>query len=755
MVLLTMCCSASVAMGLPPERHYEKISPSYKGGYGVAQLPAAAPDGESVAYTSLGTFEGAPANQIGYASGETYVAHRGPTGWQTVPFSLPAVLGPYNAPPISDFSSTFGLGLFLGQLGPNAGAGQFNKESEFFLHSTQASDGADEFASAGGILPARFINYVGASPELTHLIVDPPPTSPLSPEGSSVTVHGIYDVASDGTTPVRFVGLNNKGTPINPKCAVSLGASLTALEGKHSKYHAVAADGREIFFTTCAGSEASQQLFVRLDDSRTVEVSRTLEAGRFGGCIGQTAPHASGEVPCYGAAERPSAEFVGASEDGAKVLFTTKAPLGEDKDKGNDLYMAVIGCPSAEPGCAVGKREVTELRRISNASSGGAAEVQGVVGMSADASRIYFVAQGVLSGENTEHASPVAGADNMYLYEAGSEGATGTVTFISSLCSGSEKSGTVEDSRCPSDLSMLHDPIPLGIGNAFPRTVNDAQLWRSTAGGETEVELADNGRILVFSSYGRLTNDDTDDASDVYRYNAQTHGLERISTGEAGASENGNVNNQPSKSNPGVIEQTADADILPTVGPSGSVAVQNRLGLRSVNEDGSRILFFTPEALSGKAINGLMDAYEWHEGGVSLLSTGVDPEPMLPGFITMSASGNDIFFVTGTQLLRQDTDEAPDLYDARLGPGFPPSPSIREECAGEECQGPLTDPEPVLVPASTLQSPETAIGQSKQAGKSSKAHRRVQSVHKRKKRRARRGRRQRLTRKHKARSKRK
>ena len=42
-----------------------------------------------------------------------------------------------------------------------------------------------------------------------------------------------------------------------------------------------------------------------------------------------------------------AAEFVGASEDGSRVFFTTAQPLVPgDTDTSNNLYMARIGCPA-------------------------------------------------------------------------------------------------------------------------------------------------------------------------------------------------------------------------------------------------------------------------------------------------------------------------------------------------------------------------------------------------------------------------
>jgi len=54
--------------------------------------------------------------------------------------------------------------------------------------------------------------------------------------------------------------------------------------------------------------------------------------------------------------------------------------------------------------------------------------------------------------------------------------------------------------------------------------------------------------------------------------------------------------------------------------------------------------------------------------------------------VGMSASGSDIFFLTRTPLVGQDTDQLIDVYDARIDGGFPaPMPEL--SCSGEACQG--------------------------------------------------------------------
>ena len=46
-----------------------------------------------------------------------------------------------------------------------------------------------------------------------------------------------------------------------------------------------------------------------------------------------------------------------------------------------------------------------------------------------------------------------------------------------------------------------------------------------------------------------------------------------------------------------------------------------------------------------------------------------------------------------------------DVYDARLGEGFPAVAAERQPCEGDGCQGPLTNPAPLLVPGSVSQAP--------------------------------------------------
>ena len=679
-VLYAFALATTPALALPAGRVYEQVSPVYKGGYGANQLFAVAPSGESAAFFSKGAFAGvyfAPAAPFL----PDYAAHRTSTGWTTAPLLEPTALTPQ--PQVKDFDSS--LGSVLGFAVPGASettAEREGTEGQFLTHELNTPNTVENWPAAGPVLqsvtggPLGSFFYDGASADLCHLLVAGA-NHPLLPAAVGVPSAPMYELNRGcGAEPqsLNIVNLNNSRGILEPSCTPERGSGghLRAASENEHFFNAIAADGGEVFFTTCTGGEDENQLqlFVRLGGARTLEVSRPL----LPACV---------EVPCGKAPERPSSGFVGSSEDGSKVFFTSTASLtgreetGEELNTGKrDLYMAGIGCPPTKPACAIAEREVTSLIRVSqDPVPGEAAEVQGSVRVAPDGSRVYFIARGVLTkGANPEGGAPVKGADNLYVYDS----VSGTTAYVTDLCSSSESSGVVDDVHCPSSLK----------GNN-----NDTRLLGTV---DPEAQTGDAaGKYLVFASFGQLAPDDTDAAQDVYRYDAETGTLARVSLGENGHSANGN-------------NSAFDATI--TKGHlGGRVEEQFEMNNRAITEDGSRIVFETSEPLSPEAINGLQNVYEWHatpgtaEGQVALISGGRDSEPVSSPVIT--PSGRDIFFVTAQGLVPQDTDGARDVYDARLGGGFPAAPEERQPCSGDACQGPLTNPAPLLVPGSFTQIP--------------------------------------------------
>ena len=650
------------------------VSPVYKGGFGVggfSRFPvwAAAPDGESVIFYSNGVFAG---NETG--GGSEYLARRGASGWSTasvgVPAGFPLGGGLFAAaagnPDVSPNLESILVRTFAGTNTVEAEVGDTSTTQGFVLHQTAHADTADGWEIAGPLVheePTRQIAIEprGASADFCHIVLES--RSSLLPEAPETAAEEAYELdrgCNGGPGSLRLVGLDDEspGRLIDPACAnAEVGDQVFTVSP--SRYNAISADGSEVFFTDCLGPGVSSgapdvphQLFLRLGEAHSVEVSKPTSESD--GC----AEVSSCEVD----AARPSADFAGASADGTRVYFTTAAELTPgDTDASTNLFMARIGCPGGGSDCAASARRVVSLARVSaGAHGGGAAEVQGVVRISPDGSRVYFVARGALTETaNAQGASPVSGAENLYVYDTAS-GETALVGRLNAADSG----------------LWGHNEVSEGFGAAA-----------QTAGAD--------GRFLVFATVAPLVADDANTARDVYRYDDVTGALTRVSHGQDGFDANGNAARSSATIQPGFF--------------GGQVRFQYELNTRAITEDGSRIVFTTSSPLSPEATNGQSNVYEWHEqtpggeGSVSLISTGKGEGAAGDPMIT--PSGRDIFFSTTQGLVSQDTDGLADLYDARLGGGFPAEPAAPQPCEGDACQGPLTNPAPLLVPGSVSQAP--------------------------------------------------
>ena len=161
--------------------------------------------------------------------------------------------------------------------------------------------------------------------------------------------------------------------------------------------------------------------------------------------------------------------------------------------------------------------------------------------------------------------------------------------------------------------------------------------------------------------------------------------------------------------------------------------------------DGNYAFFETSSALVSQDQNGEIEAsasfggapsndvYEWRKAGVdgcahiqgcvSLISSGT--AGYLVGLLGTTASGHDVFFTTHSQLLPQDKDTAADVYDARVGGGFPTvTPMV--ECEGDVCSTPARPPNDAtpssftFMGAGNLLTPSTVPVKTKVTGKAVK-----------------------------------
>jgi hypothetical protein len=159
---------------------------------------------------------------------------------------------------------------------------------------------------------------------------------------------------------------------------------------------------------------------------------------------------------------------------------------------------------------------------------------------------------------------------------------------------------------------------------------------------------------------------------------------------------------------------------------------------RALSVDGQRLFFTSSDDLVVQDTNGHPDVYQWEAEGkgdcdrspgcVNLISSGRSGEGAT--FIDASADGSDVFFTTDGSLVGEDPGSI-DLYDARVEGGFA-EPQKPIACIADACQSlpaPPEDPDPgTLIKSSGNPSP--AFETEKRKKKHKKHHKKRHGHHK-------------------------
>ena len=398
---------------------------------------------------------------------------------------------------------------------------------------------------------------------------------------------GLYEYVGTGNTelPSR-IDLKNDGTPIS-NCRVEIDYANAAYFNKFS------ADGKTVWFTIRECEGHKEQIYARVNASKTYFVSQsqcTRTAGDPGGaCNAETSP-----------------SFERMSRDASRAVFTTDQQLlNSDTDQTKDLYQYIL--PTASD-----PNPSPDLIQVSGAASD--AKVRNSVAISDDGRRVYFIAQGALASNHDAYDEPPFPGDfNLYLWEQTAAQPNGVTKFVARL----------EDPPQNYDVSAFR-----------PRVSADA-------------------RYMVFPAYHPMVPTDTDNSLDIYRYDAVTGEMTRVSVDTAGVGGNADFSN-------------ADFGFATEV----------------VSDDGQQVVFTTSEALSPEDGNGAPDAYLWQKGRTTLVSTG-----SVGGgadSVVIDGSGDNIYITSTQQLTADDVDTVTDVYDVRRGGGY--SFDESPPCAGEGCQ---------------------------------------------------------------------
>jgi DNA-binding beta-propeller fold protein YncE len=659
----------SPASQLPDGRAYELVSPASKnsaevavpgsaGGLFVlefAKIQAAAPGGEAITYTSFTAFGDAKS-----APGTSqYLSKRTGGGWSTENITPPGVQANPLHPPFRGFTPDLGIaGMVVAEppLTEDAVAGFGNlylrddTSGELRAITTEPPAGGNQYC----------VGYAGVSADGQRAIFSAGAAFVGAPEVKGSAAN-LYEWSASGG--LKLVSVLPGGEPAKPAPGSSFGSrndSNNCQVGLRIARHTISADGRRIFWTY-APSFSESQLLARIDGTETVQLD-AIQGG--------TGPAGNGK-------------FLNASADGSKVFFTASGRLTADASTGEgaDLYRYDFDAPNGE--------RLEDLTPDGLTPGPEAAKVEGLLGASEDGAYAYFVADGVLSGEqtNSEGSKAQAGKPNLYLFHEGE-----APRFIATLGADSPV-----DSHSWSDSPKAQTArvTPDGHQLAFLSTA-------SLTGYDNTIA---NGAGCLLSDEERLTGDSH--CSEAYLYDADDNRLTCASCNPSGGRPLGPAA-LPVWSNP--YEQP-----------------------RYLSNDGSRLFFESLDSLDASDTNGLRDVYEFERAGsggcssgsagfsaetggcVYLISSGQSTDRSF--LLDASSDGRDVFLSTRQSLLGRDDNENYDVYDARVGGGFPES-SPPPPCSAEACKPPTQAPPTGFTPATP-----SFQGPGNQAGRPSKKHR--------------------------------
>lgn len=602
--------------GLPECRAYEQVSPVDKNGFDATysadlqqSAVVAARDGSSLFFESAGAFADAKSGALF----NHYLSRRGTGGWATIGLTPSQTITKVNGPsPVVQWlASDLGFAVMSGGSQGHLAPGDNPSYNNIYRLDT----GTRTYQTLNlGSTSNSDRPFTGSSEDGSRLFfmdrdaLTPGAVAGLDPFGA---YFNLYEWHEGQLKLASIVPSSGGGEETAPGGALRLGPNGNV---GYALQNLVSADGSRVIFQT-----GDDVLYLREDGERTLAVS----AGA-------------------------GADFMGASADGSKVFFTSRANLTPDAS-GTEVKLYRFE-PDTETltnllaGVLPGEPQV--------AGAGVGSPWRPVVGVSEDGEYVYFRTSSRFHvGDNPQ------GKSAFYLWH------NGDVRYIAP-----DNGGRGEN----------FDPTRPGSG--------------TTDIDKTEFRVSPDGHLLNFTSTSRLTAYDNTDTvpdaggnprrdSEVYVYDSNTDRVTCVSCNPSGQ--------LPTGAPPGAP---------PVAGffPSPPNRQKGNVQLGVLN-DGS-ISFNSRDALVPTDVNGKMDVYQWKDGRVHLISSGSGGGDSF--FASSSASGDDVFFGTYQSLLPSDKDDAADIYDARVGGGFPQAVEPTRCGSIEGCHGAAGNSPPFVDPTS-------------------------------------------------------
>src|ERR1035441_3681813 len=676
--------SAGSAFALPDNRAWELVTPPNKHGAGIVPNPPegglieASEAGGAITYVSTAPpVEEAQGNRS--LQSVQNLARRTGSGWTSQDIATPnSVLGRYTSGSTAEYK-IFSGDLVTALLEPTGETPlpplTEGAEQTIYLRNNTSGVFTPLVTAENVTHGAHFgqenqrVEVRGASPDLSHVVFGSPEA--LTSEVSTVTGEvNLYEWVAGHLQLVSVLPDERPASEPNGEHQ-SEGAKL----GRENQVvrNAVSNDGSRVIWETRGGRAREHHLYLR--DTATKE---TIQLDAVQGGTPSTEP-----LP----------EFQGASADGSRIFFTDAERLtagSRAEPFAPELFVAEV---TASPHLAV---TVTDLSKDSTES----ATVRGtILGYSEDGSYVYYVAMGRLT--------PKAGSGPKLYVEHNDGTAWGAPRLLATLSESDES-----------------DWNPLG---------NVSQTSR----------VSPDGEYLAFMSQESLTGYDNHDIhsnepdQEVFLAKFSTGGVRCASCNPSGA--------RPG----GLLDPTFDSSLeTPLVDPAAlwagktlaaSIPAWSQVTLREgfyqprYLSDSGRLFFDAADGLVPADVNGREDVYQYEPEGiaggrcdagtqsqsqvyvrqteaqadpsgggpavaagcVALLSAGTSHAESV--FLDASASGEDAFVLTASQLTTQDIDGAFDIYDAHACTASSPCPSptatAPPPCVGPEtCRGAIGAP---------------------------------------------------------------
>jgi hypothetical protein len=406
--------------------------------------------------------------------------------------------------------------------------------------------------------------------------------------------------------------------------------------------------------------------------------------------------------------------WVAASADFSKLILAVEdRKLTEPRTTtttGNDLYeyTAQAGLRQANvatDGKTIGTCGASVVAGLEAAAPNRNSSVNAV---SADGSRLFFYAvpTGTECAEVGSHPTPLGVGElpqiHLYVREDGATTDIGPYRFLEADSSGATLLLEKEGRRFLYHLAtQAAEPVPVTETLTHPRfTYTVSGLYEESGAYRLPAELSgflsrgSNSSGVKSPLAKALFGTKEDLPEQILRYDASQHLIQCISCASP-------------------FDPEPRLEAVFGGGPNGTSPQP------VVSADGDYAFFDTPAALlpsdaDGELVPGGVgnspvrldetysfssDVYQWRRDGLdgcaalqgclSLISSGRGGYYVV--LLGEAEEGRDVFFATHESLLPRDRDTASDIYDARIGGGFP-EPAEKIPCEGDSCFHPVPAP---------------------------------------------------------------